>query len=153
MPVYEFSCISCHNTVERYFPSLDKSPEFMQCGDGAAERREVRGCGGMMRKIASVPAIETFKPFTTRNLDPSGAVTHIHSKSQLQRLMKQHGVREASVNHNMYGGDVRSVPLNPDLPSKVNPMRKRKEAKRITVDEAKAIQAQAERTDLGRRRA
>lgn len=151
MPVFEYLCISCQNQIERYYPSLEKSPEFLRCGDGAGERGEARGCGGLLYKIPSVPAIETFKPFTTRNLDPSGAVTHIESRSQLQRLMKQHGVREARVNHSMYGGDVRSVPLNPDLPSKTNPMRKRKDAQRISVAEAKAIQQRAESTNYGTR--
>jgi hypothetical protein len=105
-----------------------------------------------MQKIMSVPHVETFKPFTTRNIDPSGAVTHVTSRSQLEMLKRKFGVREARVN-GMFGGDMRSNPINPERPTGPVKPRARKEAVRITPDEAKALQARAEHTNFGARRA
>ena len=151
VPIFEYQCRVCEKKVERYSPSLKASADFMRCGDGAAERGERPGCGGMMRKVASVPKVESFKPFSTRNLAPDGSLLNIESKSQLNRYMRQFGVREARVN-GMFGGDMRSTPLNPERPGKMAPVR-RPEVGHLSMEEAKAIETRAVRTNSGTRRA
>jgi hypothetical protein len=150
MPLYEYSCFACGNQVERYHSSLKASSNLMRCGDGAAERGEVKGCGGIMRKMPSVPVTQSFHAFETRNLAPDGRLLKVESRGQLNNYMRQFGVREARVN-GMFGGDMRSSPLNPERPQKGS-VKPRQQAERITVEEAKALNAQAERTTMGTRR-
>ena len=144
MPLADFHCKDCdYFDMDKYFHTRAAMDAGHTCPI----------CGELMDRMAPLICFHGFQEFTTRNLIPDGSEVRITSRNQLESLKKRYGVREALVNHNMYGGDVRSVPLNPGLPSKTNPMRKRKAANRISVDEAKAIQQQAERTNYGTRRA
>lgn len=151
-PEYEYQCVACGSKRERYFPCLAKAPESLPCGDGARERGELPGCGAPAIMVPSVPAAQSFAAFTTRNLAPDGSAVHVTSRSHLRELMRRYNVREAQVNHNMYGGDIRSVPLNPGLDKAPNP-KKRIDATKITHEEAKALATVAERTSFGTRRA
>lgn len=60
-------------------------------------------CGGAARWTPSRFMTSAFRPFETRNIVPDGTLTEVRSRSQLNELMRIHGIRESPLNDTAEG--------------------------------------------------
>lgn len=78
MPIYEGECCKCHKKFEWYSATVSD------------ETKDCPVCGGRADRLFSRYKPDIFRPFVTRNIDPSGVPIQITSQRQLSSLCNEH---------------------------------------------------------------
>jgi len=142
MPLFEYKCNRCGEVEEHFFHTLAASDVRQRCSM----------CRADMRKMPSRISFTPFTPFYTNHIHPEGKGIFVSGRSHLRELQRKYNVRESSLNHNQYGGDVRSIPLSVKPGGMGDNPKRRSEVGHLTQDQANKLAAEAKRTSFGTKR-
>ncbi len=89
MPMYEEECPTCGSLLEYYSKTYN-------------EETQLCACGALMERRFSIPAVQIWEEYTTRDILPDGVPVTVTSAKQESRLLKENGLIKAD--SSVHGG-------------------------------------------------